>query len=375
MKAVLHLQYVYRRSAVHIGLYFPYERSLIQLARLLGAEWSADLQCWSILDLPENRAALKRLFAANVQIDASMLTEGRKSQLLEEHRPKPRLIDQIRPDVQQELLKFKQWMQERRYSAATIETYSVALITFLSFVKDKSLLEIDTDDLLRFNNEYILARNLSESYQSQAVNAVKLFFGRMQKRQLVLEDITRPKKSKRLPNVLSKEEVRAILESPRNLKHRAMLSLIYACGLRCGDLLRLVPANVDAKRHILILQKGKGNKDRIAPLSEKVLQLLREYFKAYRPKKYLFEGDKEGEPYSERSLQRVLKNAAEKAKVRKPVTLHWLRHSYATHLLENGTDLRYIQEILGHKSSRTTEIYTHVSTRSLQAIRSPFDDL
>jgi len=154
-----------------------------------------------------------------------------------------------------------------------------------------------------------------------------------------------------------------------------MLSLIYSCGLRCGELLALKPAHIDSKRNIVMLQNAKGKKDRIAPLSPKILNLLRDYYVLYKPKTYLFEGNKAGIAYDARSLQQVLKQALQKVNITKPVTLHWLRHSYATHLLESGTDLRYIQELLGHNSSKTTEIYTHVSTKNIQQIKSPFDDL
>jgi integrase/recombinase XerD len=154
-----------------------------------------------------------------------------------------------------------------------------------------------------------------------------------------------------------------------------MLSLIYACGLRRGELLNLKPTDIDSKRGLLIIKQAKGRKDRITPISNKVIEMLRGYYKMFKPKVWLFEGQNPGEQYSEKSLQNVLKQALVKAKINKPVTLHWLRHSYATHLLEAGTDLRIIQELLGHKSSKTTEIYTHVSTKSLQKIKSPFDDL
>ena len=151
--------------------------------------------------------------------------------------------------------------------------------------------------------------------------------------------------------------------------------MIYSSGLRRGELLKLKPLDIDSDRNIIIVRQAKGKKDRIVPLSQKILPMLREYYKLYKPTTWLFEGQEVGTPYDERSLASVLKQALVKAKIHKPVTLHWLRHSYATHLLENGTDLRYIQEILGHSSSRTTEIYTHVSTKSLQNIKSPFDDL
>jgi integrase/recombinase XerD len=235
--------------------------------------------------------------------------------------------------------------------------------------------DISDRDIIIFNNDVIIKNNFSSSYQNQIVNAVKLFFRTIDNKKLDPEIIHRPKREKVLPNVLSKEEVKQILEAHRNIKHRAMLSLIYSCGLRCGELLALKPEHIDSKRGIVLIKQGKGKKDRIAPLSVKIIEILRNYYTLYKPKIYLFEGQEIGKPYDNRTLQQVLKQALVKAKISKPVTLHWLRHSYATHLLENGTDLRYIQEILGHKSSKTTEIYTHVSTKSIQKIISPFDSL
>ena len=192
---------------------------------------------------------------------------------------------------------------------------------------------------------------------------------------MMVDKIHRPKRAKVLPNVLSKEEIKLILNAHSNIKHKMMLSLIYSCGLRCGELLALRPVHIDANRNIVLLKNAKGKKDRIVPLSLKILELLREYYKLYKPTTFLFEGQIKGQPYDARSLQLILKQALQKTGITKPVTLHWLRHSYATHLLESGTDLRYIQELLGHNSSKTTEIYTHVSTKSLQQIKSPFDDL
>jgi integrase/recombinase XerD len=235
--------------------------------------------------------------------------------------------------------------------------------------------DISDRDIIIFNNDVIIKNNFSSSYQNQIVNAVKLFFRTIDNKKLDPEIIHRPKREKVLPNVLSKEEVKQILEAHSNIKHRAMLSLIYSCGLRCGELLALKPEHIDSKRGIVLIKQGKGKKDRIAPLSVKIVEILRNYYTLYKPTIYLFEGQEIGKPYDNRTLQQVLKQALVKAKISKPVTLHWLRHSYATHLLENGTDLRYIQEILGHKSSKTTEIYTHVSTKSIQKIISPFDSL
>lgn len=263
----------------------------------------------------------------------------------------------------------------KRYSASTIKTYSEALKSFLVFYREKSLSEITNEDVIIYNNNFILKNNLSASYQNQIVNAIKLFFRTVQNKQIEVDKIHRPKRAKILPNVLSKEEIKLILNAHSNIKHKIMLSLIYSCGLRRSELLHLKFADIDSKRGIVIIRQGKGKKDRIVPLSLKILGLLRDYYIAFKPKIWLFEGQNQGEMYSEYSLQSVLKQALQKVGTTKPVTLHWLRHSYATHLLENGTDLRYIQELLGHSSSKTTEIYTHVSTKSIQQIKSPFDDL
>jgi integrase/recombinase XerD len=266
-------------------------------------------------------------------------------------------------------------MRSRRYSESTIGTYTDALKIFLRFYSDKPISEITNNDVIAFNNDYILKNNFSSSFQNQVVNAIKLFFRTVEDKHIQPELIHRPKRKHTLPNVLSKEEVKLILEAPGNIKHKAMLSLIYSCGLRRSELLNLKLSHIDSKRGLVIIKQSKGRKDRVAPLSEKVLNLLRDYFKAYHPKFWLFEGQSGIGQYDERSLASVLRQALAKSKISKPVTLHWLRHSFATHLLENGTDLRYIQEILGHSRSTTTEIYTHVSNKSIQNIISPFDTL
>jgi len=208
------------------------------------------------------------------------------------------------------------------------------------------------------------------------VNAIKLFYTTVEHRRLDIELIHRPKREHKLPNVLSKGEIQALLKASKyNVKHHAMLSLIYSCGLRRSELINLTPNDVDSRRGLLLIRNAKGKKDRVVPLSQKTVELLRESYRANPTKTWLFEGWMPGKKYSERSLEEVLRKSLTLAGIKKPVTLHWLRHSYATHLLEGGVDLRYIQEVLGHKSSKTTEIYTHVSTKQLQQIKSPFDDL
>lgn len=319
-----------------------------RIKKIEGCKWSQSLKCWHIPDTPENRIRFK-------------IESGLQQNL------------NIEKDVKIE--EFRRWLKSKRYSDNTIKTYCEALKTFLYYFKEKPVGTINNQDVINFNNDYIITNKLSSSYQNQVVNAIKLFFKTIENTTIHLDLIHRPKSEKTLPNVLSKEEIKLILTSTKNIKHQAMLSLIYACGLRSGELLRLKPEHIDSQRNLLIIKQSKGKKDRIAPLSQKTIEMLRIYYETFKPTLYLFEGRDQGRPYDSRSLQLVLKQSLQKCGIKKPVTLHWLRHSYATHLLENGTDLRFIQEILGHNSSRTTEIYTHVSTKALQNIISPFDSL
>ncbi len=323
---------------------------------IVGARWSNTHKGWHVADNTQHRA----LFGLP-PTDENLNSATNQHQLPEETR--------------QQCENFVLWLRSKRYSESTVKTYSEALFVFLRHMQPKTPAQISNQDLIHFNNDFILKNKLSASYQNQIVNAVKLFFVKLENKKIDVELIHRPKKEKLLPNVLSKEEIKAILNAHSNIKHKTMLSLIYSCGLRRSELLNLKPADIDSKRNIIIIRQAKGKKDRIAPLSEKIVIMLREYYLLFRPTTWLFEGQQVGAQYDERSLANVLKQALVKTHIKKPVSLHWLRHSYATHLLEAGTDLRYIQEILGHKSSKTTEIYTHVSTKSLQNIKSPFDDL
>lgn len=357
-----------------------------ELTKLLKSEtqmrWSRTMNCWH---LPYYKTIIQDLFMLiknTHYLDYSELKVNivlEKSSLIQDQNPKIikpiEVIQELSAEVVKKIGEFKYWLKSKRYAASTISTYIDSLQTFLRYFENKQINEISNDDLIVFNNEYILANHFSASYQNQIVNSVKLFFRTIENKKLLPELIHRPKRPKLLPNVLSKEEVKLILQALSNIKHKAMLSLIYSCGLRRGELLHLKLTDIDSKRGLVIIRQSKGRKDRVAPLSEKILELLRDYFMAYKPNVWLFEGQDKLTPYDERSLASVLKQALEKSKINKPVTLHWLRHSYATHLLENGTDLRYIQEILGHSSSRTTEIYTHVSNKNIQRITSPFDNL
>ena len=354
---------------------FPFNRFLYtHFSSLKKCTWDTIEKAWvideAVFPLENLLAYFKDKAEFIVQEKSLESVEYKKSHLRPIHFLEP--LDELK---KQAIQNFIRYLNSKRYSPNTIKVYSDSMSTFLRYFSMKDITDISNDDLIDFNNNYILKNNFSASFQNQVVNAVKLYFSAIQHKKIDVELIHRPRREKVLPNVLSKEEVKAILNAHVNIKHKMMLSLIYSCGLRCGELLALHPVHIDSKRNIIFLKNAKGKKDRIVPLSPLILKMLREYYKIYKPKTYLFEGQNISLPYDARSLQLILKQALEKTGIRKPVTLHWLRHSYATHLLESGTDLRYIQELLGHSSSKTTEIYTHVSTKSIQQIKSPFDDL
>jgi integrase/recombinase XerD len=348
---------------------FPYHAAAKEsLKKSVSAHWDDELRRWIIANTRENFHRAVEALMPFGHIDFSQLDIHEKQAFC----PSLITLDYERLEM---LDQFRMSLKSRRYSEQTIATYLNAMTVFLKYFNEKSISEIENQDLIAFNNLYILKNKFSSSYQNQVLSSIKLFFNTIATKRLNPELVYRPKREKLLPNVLSKIEVKNILTVLKNIKHKTMLSLIYGCGLRCGELLSLKPEHVDSNRKVLIIKQAKGKKDRIAPLSDKLIEILRSYYVVYKPAVYLFEGMKSGEPYDARSLQNVIKSATAKAGIKKPVTLHWLRHSYATHLLEAGTDLRYIQEILGHSSSKTTEIYTHVSTSKIQSIVSPFDTL
>lgn len=370
------LERLWHKEKDCIAVKFKYDNTILSLLKTIAcARWSNTHKAW-LLDYAQDNinAVYKLLNDGNTIIFKEAVKEPERPLDSRENQPSITLSN-LNEQAQIKLKEFESWMRSKRYSNSTISTYSDALKIFLRFFSNKTISEINNNDVVVFNNGYILKHKFSASYQNQVVNAIKLFFRTVEDKLIETEKVHRPKREKLLPNILDKEEVKELLNKTANLKHKAMLSLIYACGLRCGELLKLKPEHLDLKRNLLIIKQAKGRKDRITPLSGKILELLKEYYKNYEPKVYVFEGQVAGTMYDDRSLQQVLKTNLRKTSIKKPVTLHWLRHSYATHLLENGTDLRYIQELLGHSSSRTTEIYTHVSTNNLQKITSPFDYL
>lgn len=279
-------------------------------------------------------------------------------------------------DIDHLLKVFEQKLHVQRYSKDTIANYKRAISLFLSLASRKfgETEEIKVQDVEKYLVWLVEKKKISHSYQRTTVATIAKFFDLVCGICMSLEHLYPKRTEKRLPNYLSKDEVKKLLRACDNLKHRCMIGLLYGAGLRLGELLHLSVHDVDSRANVIHIRAGKGNRDRKTLLSEKLLTDLRRYYVEYKPQKYLFEGQY-GEAYSERSVQQVVKHAAMKAGISKKVTPHILRHSFATHLLESGTDIRFIQELLGHQSIKTTEIYTHIFNVSKSKIKSPIDQL
>jgi len=268
----------------------------------------------------------------------------------------------------------RRYLEENRYSIRTTESYLSLLELFFKYYNEKDPAEITKDEVSDFMNSFIVKLGFSSSYQNQMVSAVKTYYEISGKGKVIPQIMERPRRSRALPKVFSRDEITRILGAARNTKHKLLLWMIYSCGLRRSEATNIKLTDLDRDRGILHIREGKGRVDRIVPVSEKVWAKIDEYVAGFKPVSYLFEGQSGGK-YSVESVYNVFKQALRKAGINKEVGVHSLRHSYATHLHESGLDIKYIQELLGHRSSKTTEIYTHVSRRNLIAIRSPIEDL
>ena len=266
-------------------------------------------------------------------------------------------------------------LEQKRYSPSTIKTYRAYFSDFMEYHKGRNIDRLKVADINKYILYLVNEKKISVSQQNMRINAIKFYYEQVKggKRQYY-GGITRAKEYKSLPEVLSRNEVCRILSCLSNRKHRCMISLIYSAGLRRSELLNLTPKDIISER-MLVRIMGKGRKCRYSLLSEKLLKELREYFKEYRPQKWLFEGETPGEPYSASALVKVLKEAASHAGIKHRLHVHMPRHSFATHLLEQGTDLRTIQELLGHNDIKTTSIYLHVTSTHKSSIPNPLDSL
>jgi integrase/recombinase XerD len=357
-----------------IAIHFKYDELIKNhIKSIEGVKWSTTHKTFYIKNSALNRRRIyQELRNKNWYVDYSALTSEKQAQI-------PIKTDTINLPTLQEsqknsLERFKKWMQQKRLSDNTIDTYVDVTFQFLRYLQLKNQLTITEKLIEAFNYEYIVAPGKSISYQNQCINGIKKYL-EYSNQPITTLNIKRPRKTRHLPEVLSTADVKAIFNNTHNLKHKTLLALLYSGGLRIGEAINLRISDIDSNRMLIHIKMAKGKKDRYTLLSPSFLKLLREYYKVYKPKDFLFEGQFEG-LYSSKSAQQVLKKSLNLAGINnRRITLHTLRHSFATHLLENGTDLRYIQTLLGHSSPKTTMIYTHVSSTSIQKIRNPFDSL
>ncbi|WP_400190245.1 tyrosine-type recombinase/integrase [Hymenobacter sp. B81] len=359
MKAAVSLRL--REGRTTFQVFFPYSDAALRTALLAaGVCYEAGARGYVLPATPE---AVEPLRLACQQLGMPL------------HVPQvPALAIEMAPPTPHQVLltRYCQQIVLKRYSPQTLKSYRHAFQQFLTYCGPRQPLELSRQDVLDYLSLRLTA-GISEAYQNLLINAIKFYYEQVENQPRQHYTVPRPKLPLTNPKVLAKEEVRHLLQSTDNLKHRAMLMLAYGLSLRLGEVLALTPQDIDSRRMALYVRGGKGKKDRDLPLPESLLHLLREQFRQFRPTIFLFEGQQPGEPYSARSLQQVIKQAAERAGIRRSVTLHMLRHSYATHLLEADTDIRVIQNLLGHSSIKTTEIYTHVVQHNRPA--SPLDSL
>lgn len=352
-----------------ISIRFDKDLSIISVVKNeLKANWSQSKLFWYLPYSISNLEFIKKQLEPIAQLDLRTILSYQEKQ--ENHYKLVLYNEKQLHDLE----KFKTFLKTHRYSNSTIETYTSVVQFFIRFCTKNNIETFTIKTVEQFNFDFIVKQGKSINYQNQCINAIKKFY-KFLGLEFEANHLIRPKKEKKLPTVLSQQEVKKILDNTTNLKHKALLSLIYSCGLRISEALSMKPEHIDSKRMFVYIKQAKGRKDRYTILSEKGLLLLREYFSVYKPKVYLFEGQNPGKKYSDRSAQQVLKQSVRKSGIKKNVTLHTLRHSFATHLLESGTDIRYIQELLGHSSPKTTMIYTHVTHGSLQKIINPLDKL
>jgi integrase/recombinase XerD len=371
MNVIVKLTRITLREKRKVLVKFPYNREVYSaiLNSTIGY-WDHYHYGMIINDTPEAISDLKVLLSGIAVIDDRSLYATTKAYT----RPKTPELPPLPLYYSDKLNRFQTLLQERRYSENTIKSYHDCLEIFFRFHQYQDISDFSNNDVHEFNNSYILKYKLSLSYQKQVTNAIKLFFKYFPVSDMQIETLERPITDRKLPIVLSLKEVETIINSVVNLKHKTILMMIYSCGLRRSEVLNLRVGDIDSERMLVHIKHGKGKKDRLVPLSVKMLEQLRAYARAYRPNDLLFTGKSGGE-YSPTSLQAILRRAVNRARIKKPVTLHTLRHSYATHLLESGINLRYIQEVLGHSSPKTTQIYTHVSSEELKQIISPLEKL
>ena len=351
------------RNKHRLLIKFDYNDKLIRIVRRLpNALWSSSLKSWHIDYSTYNIKLTKQSFYNIASINTTLLDS------------KNVFVRELNNEQKKFLNQFFLYLRGKKYSKSTIDSYTFFIADFISFHSKKNLENLNNRDVELFIEQVFIPKDYSVSTHRQFISAVKLFIAFYPHSEINNLKLERPKKDRKLPNVLSQEEIISLIRITKNIKHRAIISLLYSCGLRISEVINLRLIHIDLSRRQLMIKNAKGRKDRFVVLAQSFIPILHSYLSAYKPDYYFVEGQKKGK-YTQSSIRKFLNKNCIEAGIQKKVTPHTLRHSYATHLLENGVGLRHIQELLGHVKPETTMIYTHVAKKDLLEIQSPLDTI
>lgn len=368
MKRII-LSPLYLRNRLQIVITFDEDEEITEhLKNFPGISWSGTHRSFYLEYSARNKGRIfQHLVTRKWFVDYSALQQfqEKKSTVTEE-------MESLTRESKKRMWEYVSFLRGKRLSESSVRTYYNFALKFVRFLNNKPPEEITKRDVELFIEQKIAANDYAISTHRQCISAIKHFLTLYNCGEIDPEEITRPARSRFLPTVLSKEETIALLTATRNLKHRAILAMIYSSGLRIGELLNLRLEDIDVARRQVFIRNSKGRKDRVVILATSILPLLNNYLATYSPRTFYAEGIQGGR-YSAPSIRAFLKDSCRRAGIRKKVTPHTLRHSYATHMLENGIDIRYIQTLLGHSRPETTMIYTHVSRKDILRIESPLD--
>lgn len=352
-----------------IGLQFNPSKVVQALIDTLpNVSWSTEFLMFYILNNKTNLDIIFKTFHGVAWVNGNyfftekIINPNNPALNLERYRNR-KLKPDFTPIPEAYLLK----LELKRYSDNTVRNYVACFEAFINYYHGKDPITLNEIDIRNYLQK-LIQEGKSNSYVNLAVNSIKFYYEIVLGMPNRFYAIERPRKEKQLPEVLPKEDIVKIMQYTNNIKHKCIIGLLYSSGLRRSELLNLKVTDIDSKRMVVTIKSAKGNKDRVSILSPSILKDLQNYYRIYRPKTYLFEGQSRNK-YSGSSVLNIVVMAAKKAGIQKKVTPHMLRHSFATHLLENGTDIRHIQLLLGHSSTKTTEIYTHVANRSFMEIK------
>lgn len=386
----IQLKPFYHQGKECIGIYFPHNSVLNNVVKKIAdVKWSQTYKCWYI---PLSRTAFDKLkicLSGHAVLETTELKkylEEKNSQIkknsalpavIEPVSNRSKVISAISPVNNHVLPAMEQLLKLKAFSASTIRTYVNEMAQLLNILRDIPADELTPELLKRYLVYCYEHLGLKENTLHSRINAMKFYYEKVLGREKFFWEIPRPKKQIILPRIMNEDELERLFKALPNLKHKAMLFTVYSAGLRVSELANLKIRDIDSARMQIFIENAKGKKDRYVNLSPILLDILRSYLKKYKPKPihYLFESEQTATAYPRRTIQKIFEDAKDKAGINKKVGIHSLRHSFATHLLEKGTDIKYIKDILGHFDIRTTERYLHVSKKELVNIASPLDDL